>query len=90
MLSSVSFLITIKKLGTASLFPEFRSTASLAFSFPSYLAINYIDRFLARQREKPWVARLLALSCLFLTSKMKNSEFSLPDFQNASAVSTTA
>ncbi|KAM0952396.1 putative cyclin domain-containing protein [Dioscorea sansibarensis] len=52
--------------------------------FISYLAINYIDRFLARQeipREKPWVARLLAVSCLSLASKMKKSDFSLPDFQ---------
>ncbi|KAM0938319.1 putative tetratricopeptide-like helical domain superfamily [Dioscorea sansibarensis] len=36
--SASSFLITIKKLGAASLFPELRSAASLAFSFPSILS----------------------------------------------------
>ncbi|KAH7675777.1 Cyclin-D2-1 plant protein [Dioscorea alata] len=52
--------------------------------FMAYLAINYVDRYLARHeipREKPWAAWLLAASSLSLASKMKKSEFSLPDFQ---------
>ncbi|KAJ0966036.1 hypothetical protein J5N97_027174 [Dioscorea zingiberensis] len=50
----------------------------------AYLAINYVDRFLARQeipREKPWAVWLLAVSSLSLASKMNMSDFSLPDFQ---------
>ncbi|XP_039130270.1 cyclin-D6-1-like isoform X3 [Dioscorea cayenensis subsp. rotundata] len=52
--------------------------------FMAYLAINYVDRYLARHeipREKPWAAWLLAASSLSLASKMKKSEFSFPDFQ---------
>lgn len=55
--------------------------------FLSYLAINYLDRFLSRsempilQSEKPWILRLLAVSCVSLAAKMKKTEFSLADFQ---------
>ncbi|KAF7805861.1 putative cyclin-D6-1 [Senna tora] len=50
----------------------------------SYLAINYLDRFLAKQRisqPKPWVFRLLAVSCFSLAAKMMKTEFSLSDVQ---------
>lgn len=50
----------------------------------AYLAVNYIDRFLAKREipnEKPWIARLLAISCLSLASKMKNIGFSPTDLQ---------
>ncbi|KAI4331074.1 hypothetical protein MLD38_029297 [Melastoma candidum] len=43
----------------------------------SYLAINYLNRFLSSQRLKraePWVSRLLALSCLSLAAKMLGVE----------------
>ncbi|KAI4319830.1 hypothetical protein MLD38_033383 [Melastoma candidum] len=39
----------------------------------SYLAINYLDRFLSSHRllaPKPWILRLLAVSCMALASKM--------------------
>ncbi|XP_072951149.1 cyclin-D6-1 [Typha angustifolia] len=52
--------------------------------FVTYLAINYVDRFLCKQeipRGKPWVVRLLAVSCLSLASKMKRAGFCLADFQ---------
>ncbi|KAM0943916.1 putative cyclin domain-containing protein [Dioscorea sansibarensis] len=52
--------------------------------FMAYLAINYVDRFLARHEippEKPCAAWLLAASSLSLASKMRKSKFSLPDFQ---------
>ncbi|KAI4325105.1 hypothetical protein MLD38_030529 [Melastoma candidum] len=42
-----------------------------------YLAVNYLDRFLSSQRlkrAKPWLARLLALSCLSLAAKMLGVE----------------
>ncbi|XP_020577486.1 putative cyclin-D6-1 isoform X2 [Phalaenopsis equestris] len=50
----------------------------------AYLAANYIDRFLAKSQipdDKPWIARLLAISCLCLASKMKNIGFSPADVQ---------
>ncbi|KAF8414011.1 hypothetical protein HHK36_002009 [Tetracentron sinense] len=52
--------------------------------FIPYLAINYLDRFISRQevpQGKPWILRLLAMSCLSLAAKMKKTEFSLTDFQ---------
>ncbi|CAL1406781.1 unnamed protein product [Linum trigynum] len=58
--------------------------------FLSYLAVNYLDRFLSTQGmplQKPWVVRLLRVSCVSLAVKMMNrtTEFSLNDIQgNAS------
>ncbi|XP_031379130.1 putative cyclin-D6-1 isoform X2 [Punica granatum] len=52
--------------------------------FLSYLAVNYLDRFLSSQglkKPQPWVFRLLAVSCLSLAAKMQKTDFSLPDFQ---------
>ncbi|XP_018501927.2 putative cyclin-D6-1 isoform X2 [Pyrus x bretschneideri] len=49
-----------------------------------YLAVNYLDRFLSCQgmlKPKPWLIKLLAISCISLASKMKKSEFSLHDVQ---------
>ncbi|CAN1843984.1 Putative cyclin-D6-1 [Linum perenne] len=68
---------------------------SVFFSFDpflSYLAVNYLDRFLSTQgfpviikkQEKPWVVRLLAVSCISLAVKMMNRramDFSLNDIQ---------
>ncbi|XP_028795783.1 putative cyclin-D6-1 isoform X1 [Neltuma alba] len=50
----------------------------------SYLAVNYVDRFLANQgisQPKPWILRLLAVSCLSLAAKMTRTEFSVSDIQ---------
>ncbi|KAG8635319.1 putative cyclin-D6-1 [Manihot esculenta] len=50
----------------------------------AYLAINYMDRFISRQEipeGKPWVQRLLVISCLSLAAKMKNTHFSLSNLQ---------
>ncbi|KAK1325304.1 putative cyclin-D6-1 [Acorus calamus] len=52
--------------------------------FVPYLAVNYLDRFLSKQavpREKPWMVRLLSISCLTLASKMMKIDFSIADFQ---------
>ncbi|MQL92282.1 hypothetical protein Taro_024907 [Colocasia esculenta] len=52
--------------------------------FVVYLATNYVDRFLSREAipgDKPWIARLLAISCLSLACKMKKVDFSIADFQ---------
>ncbi|XP_062152717.1 putative cyclin-D6-1 [Alnus glutinosa] len=50
----------------------------------SYLAVNYLDRFLSSQgmlQPKPWLIRLLAISCVSLAAKMKKTEFSVAFFQ---------
>lgn len=52
--------------------------------FLSYLAVNYLDRFLSTGgmlQPKPWVLKLLAISCVSLAAKMKTTQFSLSDFQ---------
>ncbi|KAB5512988.1 hypothetical protein DKX38_030016 [Salix brachista] len=48
----------------------------------SYLAVNYLDRFLSSQgipQPKPWVFKLLALACVSLAAKMKEAEFYIAD-----------
>ncbi|KAF5728633.1 putative cyclin d [Tripterygium wilfordii] len=50
----------------------------------TYLAVNYIDRFMSKkeiQQGKPWVLNLLVISCLSLAAKIKNTDFSASDFQ---------
>ncbi|ONK74654.1 uncharacterized protein A4U43_C03F8760 [Asparagus officinalis] len=52
--------------------------------FLSYLAVNYIDRFLSKREipsGKPWIERLLTIACLSLASKMKKVDFCLADLQ---------
>ncbi|CAN1220471.1 Putative cyclin-D6-1 [Linum perenne] len=46
--------------------------------FLSYLAINYLDRFLSSRgipQQKPWMVKLLAVSCVSLAAKMKKALF---------------
>ncbi|KAI8005973.1 putative cyclin-D6-1 [Camellia lanceoleosa] len=53
--------------------------------FLSYLAINYLDRFLSTQcvsLGKPWVVRLLAVSCVSLGLKMRETQCSVTDIQH--------
>ncbi|CAN6219205.1 unnamed protein product [Urochloa humidicola] len=50
----------------------------------SYLALNYVDRFLSNRQlpQQPWALRLLAISCLSLAVKMQRVEaFSIADIQ---------
>ncbi|OIT07079.1 PREDICTED: putative cyclin-D6-1 [Nicotiana attenuata] len=52
--------------------------------FTTYLAINYIDRFLSKQavpENKPWIVRLLVIASLSLAAKMRSINLSLFDFQ---------
>lgn len=52
--------------------------------FLSYLAVNYVDRFLSSEgipEQKKWAIRLLAISCVSLAAKMKKPEISITDFQ---------
>ncbi|GMN61217.1 hypothetical protein TIFTF001_030298 [Ficus carica] len=55
----------------------------------SYLAVNYLDRFLSSHgilQPKQWVIKLLAISCVSLAAKMKKTEFSLSDFQGEGGI----
>ncbi|KAJ8543472.1 hypothetical protein K7X08_005995 [Anisodus acutangulus] len=53
-------------------------------SFLSYLAINYLDRFLCfhyLSEGKPWILRLIAVSCVSLALKMRRTEYSVTGIQ---------
>ncbi|KAF1882304.1 hypothetical protein Lal_00038950 [Lupinus albus] len=57
--------------------------------FVTYLAINYLYRFMSRQeipQGKLWLLRHVAISCLSLASKMKNISLSLSDIQKQGCV----
>ncbi|GMJ13031.1 Cyclin D6;1 [Hibiscus trionum] len=85
----------IDSLGTGDLHVSLRREAISSISqfscklgpFSSYLAINYLDRFLSSrgmlvlQQSKTWVLRLVSISCVSLAAKMTKTEFSLTDFQ---------
>ncbi|XP_057488226.1 putative cyclin-D6-1 [Actinidia eriantha] len=52
--------------------------------FLPYLAVNYLDRFLSNQGiplAKPWVVKLLAISCVSLALKMRETKCSVSDIQ---------
>ncbi|KAK6918954.1 Cyclin, N-terminal [Dillenia turbinata] len=52
--------------------------------YHSFLAINYLDRYLCAFRlphGKPWILHLLAVSCISLAVKMRKPKFSISDFQ---------
>ncbi|XP_068644478.1 putative cyclin-D6-1 [Aristolochia californica] len=53
--------------------------------FITYLAINYLDRFVSSleiPQGKPQILKLVAISCLSLAAKMKKIVFSLNDVQS--------
>lgn len=52
--------------------------------FVAYLAINYLHRFMSKQefrQGKPWLIRLISISCLSLASKMKNTHLPFSKLQ---------
>ncbi|KAM6549148.1 hypothetical protein CsatB_020824 [Cannabis sativa] len=55
----------------------------------SYLAVNYLDRFLSCHlmlQPKQWVIKLLAISCVSLAAKMKKTDISISDFQGDAGI----
>ncbi|CAN4103398.1 unnamed protein product [Withania somnifera] len=57
--------------------------------FLSYLAINYLDRclcFHSLSEGKPWILRLMAVSCVSLALKMRKIEYSVTDIQQDGSV----
>ncbi|XP_055823671.1 putative cyclin-D6-1 [Solanum dulcamara] len=52
--------------------------------FLSYLAINYLDRFIcfhSLSESKPWILRMIAVSCVSLALKMRKTEYSVTDIE---------
>ncbi|KAF9672251.1 hypothetical protein SADUNF_Sadunf11G0021600 [Salix dunnii] len=59
--------------------------------FVPYLAVNFTDRFISRMEipeGKPWILRLLVVSCLSLAAKMENTDFSVCNFQDPALAQT--
>ncbi|KAI5660743.1 hypothetical protein M9H77_20066 [Catharanthus roseus] len=54
--------------------------------FLSYLAINYLDRFLSVQpiseEKKPWILKLVSVSCISLAMKMRKTDCSISDIEH--------
>ncbi|GKV30869.1 hypothetical protein SLEP1_g39641 [Rubroshorea leprosula] len=83
-----------QSLKTSDILASFRQEAIALFfqmqyscnfdPFTTYLAVNYMDRFISRKdiaQCKPWILRLLVISCLSLAAKMREKDFSSLDFQ---------
>ncbi|XP_023532423.1 putative cyclin-D6-1 [Cucurbita pepo subsp. pepo] len=71
---------------TISLISHCSSNSNIDPHF-SYLAVNYLDRFFSIQgvpQPKPWVLRLLAVACVSLAAKMKQTDHNLFDFMEQS------
>uniref|UniRef100_A0A5B7BP54 Putative cyclin-D6-1 n=1 Tax=Davidia involucrata TaxID=16924 RepID=A0A5B7BP54_DAVIN len=80
ILQATDFDISVRRQ-TISLILQFSHNFD---PFLSYLAVNYLDRFLSTQpitEGKPWVLSLLAVSCVSLALKMRRTEFSVTDIQ---------
>ncbi|KAK8482125.1 hypothetical protein V6N11_063469 [Hibiscus sabdariffa] len=85
----------IDTLGANDLDNSFRRQAIYSISqfscklgpFSSYLAINYLDRFLSShgmlvlQQPKTWILSLVAICCVSLAAKMTKTMASLTQFQ---------
>ncbi|KAK7246613.1 hypothetical protein RIF29_41483 [Crotalaria pallida] len=76
------------RCGAVSLILQVQFSCNLD-PFVAYLAINYLQRFMSTQeipQGKPWLIRLVAISCLSLASKMKNTPFSLSGIQKQGCI----
>ncbi|CAH8273315.1 unnamed protein product [Arabidopsis lyrata] len=76
-LKSSAFLLSNRNHAISSIIQYSRK-----FDDPSltYLAVNYLDRFLSSEdmpQSKPWILRLISLSCVSLSAKMRKPEMSV-------------
>ncbi|KAK6785051.1 hypothetical protein RDI58_018506 [Solanum bulbocastanum] len=81
ILINSDFLINIRE-ATISIILQI--SQSFDSPFLSYLAINYLDRFLSFHSipdVKPWILKVIAASCVSLAFKMKKTEYSVTDIQ---------
>ncbi|WOK91899.1 hypothetical protein Cni_G00590 [Canna indica] len=83
MISTVGAIDLCARREAVSLVLQVQSDCNLE-PIIAYLAISYIDRYLTKReipRGKPWVVRLLSISCLSLASKMNTNSIAVSDFQ---------
>ncbi|KAG7553116.1 Cyclin N-terminal [Arabidopsis thaliana x Arabidopsis arenosa] len=78
-LKSSAFLLSNRNHAISSIIQYSRK-----FDDPSltYLAVNYLDRFLSSEdmpQSKPWILRLISLSCVSLSAKMRKPDMSVSD-----------
>ncbi|KAL7128880.1 hypothetical protein ABFS83_13G023500 [Erythranthe nasuta] len=81
LVSASSSLLSIRREIFASILDFSRGFGP----FSSYLAINYMDRFLSTHsipEGKPWILKLVAISCISLALKMRKTEFSVSDLMD--------
>ncbi|XP_015070446.1 putative cyclin-D6-1 [Solanum pennellii] len=81
ILINSNFLINIRE---ATISKILQISQPFDSHFLSYLAINYLDRFLSFHSlsdAKPWILNLIAVSCVSLAFKMKKTEYSVTDIQ---------
>ncbi|KFK30921.1 hypothetical protein AALP_AA6G043400 [Arabis alpina] len=78
-LKSSAFLLSNRLNSISSIIQYSRK-----FDDPSltYLAVNYLDRFLSSEdipQSKPWILKLISLSCVSLSAKMRKPNISVHD-----------
>ncbi|ANM67446.1 Cyclin D6;1 [Arabidopsis thaliana] len=77
-LKSSAFLLSNRNQAISSI-----TQYSRKFDDPSltYLAVNYLDRFLSSEDmpSKPWILKLISLSCVSLSAKMRKPDMSVSD-----------
>ncbi|VVB07097.1 unnamed protein product [Arabis nemorensis] len=78
-LKSSAFLLSNRNNSISSIIQYSRK-----FNDPSltYLAVNYLDRFLSSEdmpQSKPWILKLISLSCVSLSAKMRKPDISVHD-----------
>ncbi|KAF5746014.1 hypothetical protein HS088_TW06G00179 [Tripterygium wilfordii] len=80
MLKARDFDVSVRREGISSILQ-----ISCNFDpFLSYLAVNYLDRFLSSQgipQPKPWAIKLLSIACVSLAAKMRKTELTFTDIQ---------
>ncbi|XP_041992694.1 putative cyclin-D6-1 isoform X3 [Salvia splendens] len=85
LISSSSYL-SVRRQISSSIFHISRHSDP----FLPYLAVNYMDRFLSAhpipQDKKPWIFRLVAVSCISLALKMMKTEYSVFDLDDGGLV----
>ncbi|KAL0712098.1 hypothetical protein Bca4012_019076 [Brassica carinata] len=76
-LKSSAFLLSNRKHAISSIIQYSRKFEDQSLT---YLAVNYLDRFLSSEdmpQAKPWVLKLISLSCVSLSAKMTKPEIFL-------------
>ncbi|KAF8087402.1 hypothetical protein N665_0587s0009 [Sinapis alba] len=76
-LKSSAFLLSNRKHAISSIIQYSRKFDDQSLT---YLAVNYLDRFLSNQdmsQAKPWILKLISLSCVSLSAKMRKPEIAI-------------